>query len=162
MLSINVLRFFFLVSLLGAFPSFSSGSEHSSSGDMPVFTNKDIEKYKSSSDNNSPAAYIARPSANPNRARDIKEDREKDYWCKKAAPFRNNIEKTGDEIKEVEKELGERKDKGLSGGKTEKSLQKRLVRSKKQLKYAERDLAQIENDAHRKGIPPGWLRCQFD
>lgn len=155
-------RFFFLIFLLGAFPAFSLGSEPPTSVNTPVFTNKDIEKYKSPSEGGAPAADNASVAAKSGRIKDINEDREKDRWCKKASPLRNNIEKAGDEIQELEIEIREQKDKGLSPGKTEKALVKKLLRAKKQLKFAERDLAEIENEAHRKGVPPGWLRCQFD
>jgi hypothetical protein len=30
------------------------------------------------------------------------------------------------------------------------------------LKAEEQELNDLENEAHRKGVPPGWLRCQFD
>ena len=38
----------------------------------------------------------------------------------------------------------------------------KITKSKKQLRYAEKDLAEFEGEAHRKEVPPGWLRCQFE
>ena len=52
--------------------------------------------------------------------------------------------------------------KSLSTSKKVNTLQSRLKKAKDHKSSTERDLKDIENEAHRKGIPPGWLRCQFD
>lgn len=93
-----------------------------------------------------------------------KEQKDKEYWCKKATAYREKIEKAQAEIKEAEKRLSETEGTDLLDAKKKKGIkksQKDLTRAKKQLKEAERELNKLEDEAHRKGIPPGWLRCQF-
>ena len=64
-------------------------------------------------------------------------------------------------MKEMEKKLSEEKSKSLRTSKKNTPLQKRLVKARKQVTAAEKDLDDLEHVAHRKGIPPGWLRCQI-
>lgn len=92
------------------------------------------------------------------------EQKEKEFWCKKAIQHKKKMGKAQDEIKEAEKKLAELEESNLPDAKKKKAVkktQKDLSDAKKQLKYAERDLSELEDAAHRKGIPPGWLRCQF-
>ncbi|MDP2753171.1 MAG: hypothetical protein Q8P40_02140, partial [Nitrospirota bacterium] len=95
------------------------------------------------------------------KAQKIKEEQEKEYWCKKTIQYKNKIEKIKEEIAEAEKELSGENSMYLSY-KEKKAIQKKIKSEKKKLKYAENDLAEFEDEAHRKGIPPGWLRCQFE
>jgi hypothetical protein len=130
-----------------------------------VFTNQDIEKYKKPSDSEPQSTKIDRTidktSERREKAEKIKEEREREYWCKKATQYRRNIDKIKEEIAETEKALS-----GESGEKLfhkkKKGLKKKLQRDNKRLKYARQDLAEIEDEAHRNKIPPGWLRCQFE
>ncbi len=139
-----------------------------------VFTNQDIEKYKKPSDSEPQSTKIDRTidktSERREKAEKIKEEREQEYWCKKATVYKRRIEKAQDKVEEAEKELSELQNaepltsiqKKRATEKKIKELQKKLERGRKQLKYAERDLSDLEEEAHRKRIPPGWLRCQFE
>lgn len=127
-------------------------------GESVVYTNEDIEKYRKPSDK------IARDAKAP-VARELKEQakgaesqKEKDYWCKKATAYRKGIEEAGDNVKEAENKLSGLKPKDK---KKISQAQKNLERARKELRMRERDLSDLEEEAHRKGIPPGWLRCQF-
>jgi hypothetical protein len=40
------------------------------------------------------------------------------------------------------------------------TAQRNLESAKKRLKDADEQLSDVEAEAHRKGIKPGWLRCQ--
>jgi hypothetical protein len=99
-----------------------------------------------------------------------KERQQQEYWCKKATQYERKVEIAQDEVKETEKELSELKDASFQGNSRKKksteknirSTQKKLEGAKKRLKYAERDLSDLGDEAHRKDIPPGWLRCQFE
>jgi peptidoglycan hydrolase CwlO-like protein len=93
-----------------------------------------------------------------------KEKEEKEYWCKRATEYRKKIEKAQEDFEETEKKLAELEGNPLPNAKSKKALKQlnsKLRKSKKQLRNAERDLSYFEDEAHRKGIPPGWLRCQF-
>lgn len=144
--------------------------ENTAQKELPVFTNQDIEKYRNPSDTKKTATKTDRTSEKSEKSQKIKEEREQEYWCKKATQYNRKIEMLQDEVKEREKELSDLKDplsQGTPGKKKSierniKSTQKKLDGARKRLKYAEKDLAEIEDEAHRKDIPPGWLRCQFE
>lgn len=148
-----------IVSVVGLFSVTADGEVSSVQKETPYFTNEDIEKYKKPSDSESQTPKIDKAAEKSSQK--IKEEREKEYWCKKATQYKKKIERAQEEIAETEKELS-----GVNGiplgYKEKKAIIKKLKNAKKQLKYAERDLGDLEDEAHSKGIPPGWLRCQFD
>lgn len=146
------------------------GEESTVRKETPVFTNQDIEKYKKPSDSKPLRVKTDRTAGKKERAEKIKEGFEKEYWCKKATDYRRRIEKAQDDVREVEKEISELQNTGppttakkkKSAEEKIKKLQKGLERARKQLRFAERVLSDFEDEAHRKEIPPGWLRCQFE
>jgi hypothetical protein len=151
---------FLLIVLFGVVPAVAWGGQTAGQG-TPYFTNKDLEKYGNPPDK--PAAVTAAKSPKAaDKARETAEEREKEYWCRKASSANKRLEKRQDTIDEIEREIAEMKEKGLVGRKTEKSLHKRLAKAKREHGYAEKSLGEIADEAHRKGIPPGWLRCQFE
>ena len=87
---------------------------------------------------------------------------EQEYWCKKATNARNKIENAGRDVIEREEDISREKTKSVRTSRKINTLQARLKKAKDHRSSAERDLKDIESEAHRKGIPPGWLRCQFD
>jgi len=132
--------------------------------DEPLsFSNKDLEKYKTVSDDKTSgtkpvaekpfdgktvAAKTERKAeaAKPAGDRDRKEQ---EAWCKKGGAQQKKIDKAKEDIKAAESGTG-------------KAARKKMETSKNRLKAAERDLADLEAEAYRKGIPAGWLRCQFE
>lgn len=134
------------------------GSENTGQKEIPYFTNKDIRQYKQPSEGEIPVTERDRKTEKDERSQKIKEDREKEYWCKKAAPYRKKIDRTRDEIQATEKELSE----SSLTPKKKKTLNRKLQSSRRKLQSSERDLSDCEEEAYRKGIPPGWLRCQFE
>ena len=114
------------------------------------FTNRDLEKYSSTSDNRLVTSKTTPKDETP-KTSGSREQKEKEYWCKRGGHYQKKIDMAKDDIKEIED----------SGGRT-KAARKKLEASKKRLKAAERDLAEIGDEAHRKRVPPGWLRCQFE
>jgi septal ring factor EnvC (AmiA/AmiB activator) len=93
----------------------------------------------------------------------------KEYWCKKASVLQRAIDKARDNVRYEEEKLKRAKNSRPSMSyKQQKSyeariseLERKVERAKNSLNYAEKDLQDLENEAHRKSIPPGWLRCQF-
>lgn len=148
----------------------SGDDSPATSEEAPYFSNKDIEKYKKPSDDKTPDVKIDKTERKGEAAREKKIQQEQEYWCKKATQYNRKVEVAQDEVKGTEKELSDLKD-ALSQGtlrkkksveRNIKSNQKKLDGAKNRLKYAERDLGDLEDEAHRKDIPPGWLRCQFE
>lgn len=140
-----------------------------------TLTNKDLEKYRvpEAKTAQKPAGHKDAKSGDADRA---KEHKEQEQWCKKATALQRKIEKAKDAVAALEQKLSAAtKDetplegpKRISGTKTKKvsaktgkALGQKLEKSRKELSYAERDLSDLQEEAHRKNIPPGWLRCQF-
>lgn len=141
-----------------------NGAESSVEEQPQIFTNQDIEKYKGPSEpKTTDTNTVSREDmerARNDKNQIIREDQEKEYWCKKASAYKKKIKKTDDDVKETEREIAQENSKGSHGGKKTAQLQKKLEKARKQVVYAEADLGELEDEAHRKGVPPGWLRCQ--
>jgi len=138
------------------------GDDRSLRDQPQLYTNQDIERYKTPSEVATTAAKSApQEEDREDKKQRIREDHEKDYWCKKASSYKEKIEKADEAVKEIEKKLSEEKSESLRTSKKNTPLQKRLVKARKQVTAAEKDLDDLEHEAHRKGIPPGWLRCQI-
>lgn len=161
-----LLYFFVLpiICVIGLYSPAVSGDSHQQK-ESPYFSNEDIEKYKSPSDYKAAKTRANTAETKKEKAEKTKEQKEKEYWCKRATEYKKKIEKTREDVEETEKKITELEGNPLPGAKSKKALKQlntKLRKSKKQLRNAERDLGDFENEAHRKGIPPGWLRCQFD
>lgn len=141
-----------------------NGDDKSVQGQPQLFTNQDIEKYKGPSEaKTADTKSVSREDMEKvrnDKNQSIREDKEKEYWCKKASVYKKKIKKADDDAKETEKEISTESRKGLHAGKKTVLLQKKLEKARKKLEYAEADLGELEDEAHRKGVPPGWLRCQ--
>jgi hypothetical protein len=145
-----------LLSLSAAlFPDLVAAGNESLQEEVPMFSNKDLDKYKSSSDDALQNVNLDRRGDNIERAAK-KEEREKEYWCNRARAYRKKIDKAAGEIAEAGR------DRSGTGRKQPKTEVKKLEKEKRQLRNAEIDLRDLEDEAHRKGIPPGWLRCQSE
>ncbi len=154
---LKITRIFALLLTL-LFPVFAASAENGSQKEAPVYTNEDIEKYKMPSDNKAPDIIINKASEKTERSKKANEEREQEYWCKKALQYKNKRERMQDNISDIEKMLMREN----ICWKTKKALRKKLEDAQKKMKYADKDLTDLEDEAHRKGIPAGWLRCQFE
>ena len=150
----------FLAVLLiaGLLPVPAMGEDNPAQEEAPYFSNEDIEQYKMPSDNKSRDARATKTDDREEKAREKKEQLDRENWCKRANLLKRKIEKAQDEISEAKKELSE---ENMSRRKVP-ALRKKLGKAEKQKEYAERDLSDLEEEAHRKDVPPGWLRCQFE
>lgn len=129
----------------------------------PVYSNRDIEKYKLPSD--SRPVEIKKRDAREERKMDAhaaKDNLERERWCKRTTAQKKKIEKAQYDVQTTEKAIRREEEKDFRGTKKSKQLQDRLAREKRKLTVEEGALNDIENEAHRNGIPPGWLRCQVD
>jgi hypothetical protein len=129
------------------------------------FSNKDLESYENSADHKtrgSQSTELKSSEVRKTKAEDAREQKEKEYWCKKAAPQRKKIQRLNEEIGEKEKELAEENSRGSIRNKKTRTLNKGLAKIRKRLKEAEGNFGDLEGEAYRKGVPPGWLRCQFE
>lgn len=131
--------------------------------DKPLsFSNEDIDKYRNPSDNKPGEQGKTAPSAIKDKSKKTQGKKEQEYWCKRATAAEKKIEHAGRDVREREEDISREQSKSVRTNKKMKTLQSRLKKAKDHLSSAERDLNAIEHEAHRKSIPPGWLRCQFD
>ncbi len=129
----------------------------SSQGETPYFSNKDLEQYKMSPGNKTPDVRVNGAGTKEGSKEKI-ERKEREYWCKKATSYEKKIERGRSEISDMEKELSSED----PGRKNKIALGKKVAKTRKQVANLEKDLSDLEDEAHRKNIPPGWLRCQYE
>lgn len=129
----------------------------SARNDSNYFTNEDLEKYKGQHENT--MAEQSEPPKQERAARN-REDREKEYWCKKASPYARKIDGLKEDLRLAEQRVSDSQTK--SARKKSTALHSKMENSRRKLKEAQRDLEELENEAYRKGVPQGWLRCQFE
>ncbi|MBI5203406.1 MAG: hypothetical protein HZA11_00645 [Nitrospirae bacterium] len=151
----------FILLLVVSVGLFSGSAFGEDKKEAPVYTNQDIEKYKRPSDSKTGVVKTDNAERKKEKSQKSKEEHEKEYWCKTASSYKKKIEKVKDDIAEAEKELSGESSMNVSY-KKKKTIQNKITKSKKQLRYAEKDLGGLEDEAHRKEVPPGWLRCQFE
>lgn len=168
-------RLFCFLSIVFVYSMFCSSAncDDRAAQDQPqLFTNEDIERYQNPSDTRTvseqPASQEDRKVSrkdkkqlNKDKKQHNTEEHEMAYWCKKASGPKKKIEKAGEEVKGIEKELSAESKKSLRSGTKTTKLQEKLEKARKKHEEAEKDLAELENEAHRKGAKPGWLRCQI-
>jgi hypothetical protein len=159
-----VFLFFASVILVTAF--MSSSSYGADSSEQPLsFSNKDLEHYENPADRSPRQPQSPEPKnseGKKTKAEDSREQREKEYWCKKAAPQRKKIQHLHEEISEKERELAEENTGVAVRNKKTRTLNKALAKARKRLEDAEGKFSDLADEAHRKGVPMGWLRCQFE
>jgi hypothetical protein len=139
----------------------------------PTYTNEDLKKYRLPVDTSSENAESVKDKS-PEDERDeekaaAKQQRLQDYYCEKGAYYDQKVEDAEDAIKEAQEKYQEQLDKKriTNRGKTgspsfDKPSEKRVKNAKKKLEKALKKRGDFEQKAYRKGIPSGWLRCQFD
>lgn len=145
--------------------SFSGAVLRAAHSEDAVYGNEDLKRYAKPSDRKAPKTVPARSDDRKERARAIEEQKEKEYWCKRASAFRKRVEEANDAVREAEAKLAAlgstpSKDK-TKDRKRAAQAQKSVDHARKELRERERDLSELEDEAHRKGVPPGWLRCQY-
>jgi hypothetical protein len=152
----TILIFCLIALLAGLFPCAGSAGQ-----DIPTFSNKDLERYKSPTDET--PAPATRQTASKRRTARNDQQREKDYWCSRAQAYQKKIDRAQDKVKDVEQLASDESGgQAFTESRLKKPTRRKYERAKKELKEAERELRYLEEDAHRKDIPPGWLRCQFE
>ncbi len=152
---------FVMSCVFGFFPAVVSADSDAPGEEGPRFSNQDLEKYRSPADSSVVPGTVRAEERNRTAKRD--EQKEKTYWCRKASEYQKKIDRAKDEVKDSEKLASDdRNGTTLREHKPGKADRKKYEQAKRQLREAERDLSYLEEEAHRKDVPPGWLRCQFE
>lgn len=142
-------------------PAVSYTAEHSA-----AYTDKDLNKYRNPADDKPSITPIPDKHTAKKIPGDDKKNRE--YYCKEGIKRNKIVNKAKDRVQPAETVVAKRQDEAdhkPSDRKAAKRLadaRKKLAKEQKKLAQEEAALSAFENQAHRKGIPPGWLKCNFD
>ena len=117
-------------------------------GQVKVITNEDLKKYgaKDREESNDAAAKQETPPQKTEAAPEQPKEPDKQSWCTKATRLKDKVDEATKKVEEAEKQQGYEK----------------AAQAKKELETAQQELSDFEQSAYSQGIPPGWLRCQFD
>lgn len=156
----------YILSLFMTFFSFSI-MPCSAENNPPVITNDDLMKYKKPSDN-SPVQKQSIPTQTyKNQLSERQNQTAFDSWCNKGTKYSNEVTKAKNNLDEADKLHRAAKHEHeifvLYKGKMGKPnywSEGNLNNAKNRLRQAKENLSELENEAHRKNIRPGWLRCQ--
>lgn len=141
-------------------PAASAAAEPSS-----AYSDKDLDKYRNPADGKpstmpAPSTRITKKALNDDK-------KEQEYWCREGTKKTKVVDKARDRVQSAETAVAKHRDaleRKSSDRKAKKRLadaQKKLTKEQKKLAQEEAALSVLENRAHRKGIPPGWLTCNF-
>lgn len=134
-----------------------------------VFTEQDLEKYKSPSDkepsNSEPYLKQNKSESLSEKINEIKKEYGQDYWCLWGNFHNKQVEKAQKEYEEAKTKLSETESAFYRKNATEFSVnlaKDHLERARKQLEEAKDNLSDFEMRAYRKEIPASWHRCQYN
>ena len=169
-----LLSFFIVTALLLTAAAYSA--EEALQRDATPSTNKDLETYKPKTPENetpkqlqSDSEYISGDELKRKMERQS-DQKEQEYWCLKGKQTRRKIERCRDEVRALKELISEfsgtesnaQGKQKTEAGKNVRKTEKNLTAAQKRLKEKERLLADLEEEAHRKNVPTGWLLCQFE
>jgi hypothetical protein len=152
-----------------------AGAESQQQDTSSAFTNKDLEQYRPAAASETPSqsavgASTDHPAEKRQKTAAIVNKKEQEHWCKKARQVKKSVALAKDKVDEHTARLHELETaEGQVIGKKRSGLEKQrnkasrdLKKATKRLRERQETLAELEDDAYRNNIPPGWLRCQFE
>jgi hypothetical protein len=128
-------------------------AEHTGSG---KYNNEDLNKYETPNRTDEKTApNVSDKISNEKKSEDL-ETQDREDWCRRGAPIIRAISESKKEIDEINSKFSE--DEVLADA----AKKERLNSSMRKLREAESALHDLEDEAHVKGVPPGWIRCNFE
>ncbi len=132
-------------------------------GDSRVFTNEDVETYEKLHHSDDESLKKSK-KGKKHREDSGQQSNKREYWCKRGTAVQEKVERAREKVAKAEEYCAEMRSKKFWRKASDRSVENadlKLEKAKEQLRSAERSYRAIDDEAHRKGIPPGWLRCQF-
>ncbi len=127
------------------------------------YNNVDLEKFGTPNKNGEDTAPNVSDTISPEKKSEDGETQDKEYWCRQGAAINRTISDIKMEIDEIIAEYPDIKGKDIDNIELPNSgSQERLNVRRVKLREAEGALSDLEDEAHRKGVPPGWIRCNFE
>ena len=126
-----------------------------------VFTNEDLEKF-----NVAPITKTPPENSSSNTGeKEVQQNKEDpQLWCNRSTELKNRISSAKAAYSEAvdEKAAADLAALNIGASAVREAAALKLSRAEAEVQAAESELRDLEDDAHRKDIPPGWLRCQFE
>jgi multidrug resistance efflux pump len=134
------------------------------------FTNKDLENYQTPAESDrgeetSSGNGQTKKELSTVGKKKAKDEHDKKYWCTRGSYYRKKVDRARDGLTKAEKAFSKKEQDyhtGKIGSAAYDKAQKNLEKARLDLTQAEKNLNDVENEAYRQWIPPGWLRCQFE
>jgi hypothetical protein len=143
-------------------PSFTNEDIEKYKGQPSSYTNQDIERYSSTTGNSAQGSKKEVKDENIPARKEAQQKKDQESWCKRATALKRKVERCRREASDTEQSISQENESHSPSAKKKNSQRSRLKKTKDALARAEEDLNDLEYEAQRKGIRPGWLRCQFD
>ena len=129
-------------------------AEHTGPG---KYNNEDLNKFETPRTDVKTAPDVSDKISDEKKSEDL-ETQDREEWCRRGAPILRAISEAQDEIEELNSELSKEAQEVMS----ESRQEGRRESATRKLREAEKALDDLDGEAHTKGVPPGWLRCNFD
>ncbi len=132
------------------------------------YTDSDLQKYRNPADSNRNAVSSPREKAASGRNLSDRQDQEKASWCKEGTKRSRMVEQAKHRVSTSEaavakkQEEADRKPGDRNAAKRLSDARKKLAKDQEALAREDAELASLETRAYRKGVPPGWLKCNTE
>ena len=129
-------------------------AEHTGPG---KYNNEDLNKFETPRTDVKTAPDVSDKISDEKKSEDL-ETQDREEWCRRGAPILRAISEAQNEIEELNSALSKEGQEVLS----ESRKEGRRDSAMRKLREAEKALDDLDEEAHAKGVPPGWIRCNFD
>lgn len=128
-----------------------------------VFTDEDLEKYNVAPITQSKSA-TENSSANTGEKEVQQKKEDPQLWCNRATELKDRLSSSKLAYSQaVEGKIqADRAYLFVGSPQAREEAISKISQAEAAVQAAESALRDLEDDAHRQGIPPGWLRCQFE
>jgi hypothetical protein len=133
-------------------------AEHTGPG---KYNNEDLKKFGTPSTGET-APNVLDKIPEEKKSEDV-ETQDKEAWCRQGTAINRTISVIKMEIDEILDKYPEMKGKDINTVELPNlGMQEMLNARRLKLREAEGALNDLEDEARRKGVPPGWVRCNFE
>ena len=155
------MRYLFIILILA---SFAFNYLDCAAADTPiVYTNDDLYRKSPADIRDSERRPQTETKTNKSHKSAGSSDAVKENWCKKATGLQNRVDSARKDLETAKKKKQDAETVNSRKKRAQyvAAAEKKVAHAQKALDNAEKKLSDLEQEAHRKGVPPGWLRCQF-
>jgi hypothetical protein len=129
-------------------------------GEITTFSNDDLKKYKSTPTSTVLPADPKTKEKTPEQegksiSTEPSEDMLKSAWCSRGTHYKDRVAEAQNRLDRISRWVSDKRPF------VDQEDEEKLKRARQVLENAEKELQEVEQEAHRSNVPPGWLRCQF-